>query len=146
LSQKQRIGGRECAYFGKSCYQYGSVNHRAAHDPHIQGLIQLLNSYFPIDINSALVNIYQDGNNFMPFHSDDEKCLGDDPLILSLSFGASRTFLIKGKKFPFSASTTLPSGSLLIMGGKMQRDYFHSIPKDINSKSPRVNITFRKIY
>ena len=45
--------------------------------------------------NSVLGNLYRNGSDSMGLHSDDEKELGSDPVIVSVSFGAERKFKIK---------------------------------------------------
>src|SRR3546814_51955 len=81
------------------------------------------------------------------FHSDDEKELGIEPTIASVSFGHERTFILK-PKFNRPGDThklRLASGSLLVMAGATQRNWVHGIEKETTSCGPRVNITFRRI-
>ena len=40
----------------------------------------------------------------------------------------------------------LEAGSLLIMKGKTQENWLHSLPKTTKVTFPRVNLTFRNIY
>ena len=70
---------------------------------------------------------------------------GLNPTIASLSLGGSRDFLMKHKddgkrkeKYP------LESGDMLVMQGRTQSKWLHSIPKRTSSVQPRVNITCRK--
>ena len=97
--------------------------------------------------NSALINLYRDGNDSVAWHADDEPELGIHPQIASVSLGASRRFLLK----PQNASTRvvellLTPGSLLFMRGELQHDWLHSIPKTKTSVGSRINITFRQVY
>src|SRR5438045_854112 len=50
-----------------------------------------------VSFNSVLLNLYRDQNDSMGYHSDNEPELGPEPVIASLSFGATRTFLFKHK-------------------------------------------------
>ena len=43
-----------------------------------------------IDFNSVLANYYRDGKDSMGWHSDDEKELGPNPTIASISFATKR--------------------------------------------------------
>ena len=45
--------------------------------------------------NSCLLNLYHNGNEGMAYHSDDEKALGKNTSIASMSFGAERKFLFQ---------------------------------------------------
>tara|TARA_B100001250_G_C19610892_1_gene704901 strand:+ start:107 stop:730 length:624 start_codon:yes stop_codon:yes gene_type:complete len=97
--------------------------------------------------NSVLLNDYSSGEVGMGWHSDDEKELGTNPLIGSVSFGAERDFYLKHnnntkiKKLKLN----LTNGSYLIMMGETQHHWKHSIPKRMKIKDRRINLTFRKI-
>ena len=97
--------------------------------------------------NSVLLNLYRDGQDSVAWHSDDEKELGENPVIASLSFGASRRLELKPKP-PQSGEKihlTLHDGSLLFMGKGLQRHWSHQIPKEPGITLPRINLTFRFI-
>jgi len=96
--------------------------------------------------NSVLLNLYRDGNDRMGWHSDNEKELGPDPCIASLSFGATRYFDLKHKqdktkRFRFELS----SGMLLVMSGSLQEYWLHQVPQQKKVKEPRINLTFREV-
>ena len=97
--------------------------------------------------NSVLLNDYEDGQVGMGWHSDDEKELGKNPTIASLSFGASRDMLFRNKNNPSLKVIKLliEDGSLLVMKGETQHFWQHSIPKRLKVKQRRVNLTFRTI-
>jgi alkylated DNA repair dioxygenase AlkB len=95
--------------------------------------------------NSVLLNYYRDGQDSNGWHSDDEKELGRDPVIASLSLGASRDFHLRHKtKKGLKQSIALEHGSLLLMGGSTQHNWQHHVPKRANA-GPRINLTFRDI-
>jgi len=95
--------------------------------------------------NAALLNLYRDGKDSMGWHSDDEKELGINPVIASLSFGATRTFQLRHKFNKEKCSILLPNNSLLMMRGTTQHFWQHQIPKTVQPLKPRINITFRKV-
>jgi alkylated DNA repair dioxygenase AlkB len=93
---------------------------------------------------SALLNFYRDQNDSMGWHRDDEKELGVNPVIASVSFGAARVFQLKHRQEKsLKVSLELERGSLLLMRGSTQHHWLHSIPKRTCQVSPRINITFR---
>ena len=95
--------------------------------------------------NSCLLNLYHSGNEGMAWHSDDEKSLGKDTVIASLSFGAERKFCFKHKRTGQVISLLLESGSLLLMKGATQTNWLHRLPPTTKVTQPRVNLTFRTI-
>jgi DNA-N1-methyladenine dioxygenase (EC 1.14.11.-) len=99
-----------------------------------------------VDFNSVLLNLYRDGNDSVAWHSDDEPELGENPVIGSVSFGATRKFSLKHKTHPdMKVSLDLTSGSLLVMSGETQHHWLHQIPKTSRKVAPRINLTFRVI-
>lgn len=59
--------------------------------------------------------MYHDGNEDVGWHSDDEKSLGKNVIIASLSFGAERKFSFRHKQTKQTVSLVLEHGSLLVM-------------------------------
>lgn len=98
--------------------------------------------------NSVFLNLYRDHNDSMGFHSDDERELGPEPSIASVTFGATRTFVMKHKKNAELAPAKIPleAGSVLLMKGATQRFWKHGILKQMRPCGPRVNLTFRTIF
>lgn len=47
--------------------------------------------------NSLLLNRYKGGNDYVGWHTDDEKLYGSTPEIASVSFGCDREFFLKKK-------------------------------------------------
>lgn len=143
---------RLTAWYGDpgASYAYSGIWNEAK--PWIDSLSELrlrLNNDLGVKFNSVLANRYADGTHHQGYHADDEKELGTDPLIASLSFGAMRRFLVKSRmKGDHAGETTkfdLESGSLLLMGGALQREYLHAIGKTKKPLGPRINLTFRSI-
>ncbi len=96
--------------------------------------------------NSVLCNFYRNGNDSMGFHADNERELGENPLIASVNFGESRRFLLRRKDDKTRKHELILShGSLLIMGGAMQHHWQHAVPKEPRRMKPRINLTFRHI-
>ncbi len=99
-----------------------------------------------VRFNGVLANCYRDGRDSMGWHSDDERELGPDPLIASLSFGATRRFRLQDKaRAEKPVSIELAAGSLLVMSGATQRNYRHDLPKTARAVGERINLTFRRI-
>jgi len=96
--------------------------------------------------NTILLNLYRDGSDSNGWHADNEKELGENPIIASLSLGASRYFHFKHRTLKkHRYKILLANGSLLIMSKEMQHYWLHQIPKTKKHKEPRINLTFRYI-
>lgn len=93
--------------------------------------------------NSVLANLYRDGNDAMGWHSDDERELGLDPLIASVSLGATRRFKLRARNGEARLDVDLPHGSLLVMAGATQALYRHALPRTRRTVGARINLTFR---
>ena len=97
------------------------------------------------NFNVCLANLYRDGKDSNGWHADNEKSLGENPVIASLSFGAERLFKLKHNTTKETLDFRLPSGSLLVMGGALQANWKHTLPKTSKKVNPRINLTFRQI-
>jgi len=96
--------------------------------------------------NSVLLNLYRDGRDGMGWHADDERELGRDPVIASVSLGATRRFCLRHRRHKdLKLDLLLPHGSLLCMGGTTQHHWVHALPKTRRPVGERVNLTFRRV-
>lgn len=95
--------------------------------------------------NSVLINYYRHGQDSMGWHADDEKELGPDPKIASLSLGATRKFQLKEKASGQLTNILLENGSLFYMGSGSQIHFKHQLPKQGHLSEARINLTFRKM-
>ena len=95
---------------------------------------------------TCLLNQYRDGQDSNGWHADDEKELGQNPVIASVSFGASRMFHLKHRyDKSHKCKLLLESGSLLLMKGTTQHFWLHQVPKTKKQIGSRLNLTFRNI-
>ncbi|KAK1246843.1 hypothetical protein MKX08_000645 [Trichoderma sp. CBMAI-0020] len=124
----------------------------------LDGLRQSTEAATDCKFNFCLVNYYASGADSISFHSDDERFLGQEPAIASFSLGARRDFLMKHKPAPPDQETNPPvkskvikfplnTGDMILMKGKTQSNWLHSIPKRTGKNQEdggRINITFRR--
>ncbi len=95
---------------------------------------------------TCLLNLYRNGQDSNGWHADNEKELGKNPIIASVSLGTERWFHFKHKtNSTLKHKIILQNGSLLIMKGKTQEFWLHQIPKTKKTINPRINLTFRII-
>jgi alkylated DNA repair dioxygenase AlkB len=143
---KHIITKRKVAWYGDANYSYaysGTTRHALPWTKELLELKALVEGLTATVYNSCLLNLYHNGDEGMAWHSDDEKALGKDSTIASLSFGAERKFALKHRITKEGTSLFLKHGSLLVMKGTTQTHWLHSLPKTKKVTSPRVNLTFR---
>jgi alkylated DNA repair dioxygenase AlkB len=148
ISGKRIVTGRKVAWLGDARYFYtysGITKQATPWTPLLLELKSRIETITKNVFNSCLLNLYHDGSEGMAWHSDDEKSLGRNTTIASISFGAERKFSFKHKITKKTKSLVLEHGSLLVMKGETQRFWQHSLLKSIQVQAPRVNLTFRTI-
>lgn len=149
LFGKELLQPRLTAYFGEDNKSYTYSGLKMEPEPFPEYLKRLKTEVQELtkeDFNVCLVNLYRDGQDSMGWHADDEKELGENPVIASVSLGAERMFQLKHKHDPTAKyKIRLQHGSLLIMKGSTQKFWKHQLPKTKKVTGPRVNLTFRRI-
>lgn len=96
--------------------------------------------------NSALVNLYRDGQDKVSMHQDDEAMYGLRPTIASLSLGSTRNFHFKEKlEGGETCKLALQDGDLIVMAGSCQEHLLHGVPRSAHAVGERINVTFRLI-
>ncbi len=137
---------RLTALFGESDQPYGYSNivmHPESLTPTLKTIKQRIETTSKHKFNTVLVNLYRDGNGW---HADNEKELGENPVIASVSFGETRPFHFKHRTLKEQRhKLNLEHGSLLIMKGEMQQHWLHQIAKTKKLIEPRINLTFREL-
>ena len=97
------------------------------------------------NFTTVLLNYYRDGKDSNGWHADNEKELGRNPIIASVSFGTERVFQLKHNTTNQRQNINLENGSLLVMKGTTQHFWKHQIPKSSKEIGARINLTFRII-
>ncbi|MES2616449.1 MAG: alpha-ketoglutarate-dependent dioxygenase AlkB [Bacteroidota bacterium] len=128
-------------------YAYsGITNEPKPWTPALLQIKQIVEKLSGRTFNSALLNYYRSGNDSMGWHSDNEKELGVNPCIASVSLGQARKFSLKHKAVKgLIIHKVLSNGSLLLMQGETQHHWLHQVPKTKQLVDARINITFREI-
>lgn len=105
-----------------------------------------IEKYIPKNFTTCLLNLYRDGKDSNGWHADNEKELGKNPVIASVSLGAERMFHLKHNTISSAKhKMLLEHGSLLIMQGETQHTWKHQVPKTAKPVGERINLTFRVI-
>ena len=143
---KRYLQPRLTAWHGEAAYAYSGLTLAPLpFTPLQQTLRETVEAVSGRRFNSVLLNYYRDGRDSMGMHSDNEPELGPNPAIASVSFGATRTFVLQHKTSKERIRIALTDGSLLLMAGSLQHHWVHGINKIFRIIGPRVNLTFRFI-
>lgn len=143
---KHYLQPRLTAWHGEAAYTYSGLRlEPLPFTPLLQEIRQAVEAASGRRFNSVLLNYYRDGRDSMGMHSDDEPELGPEPAIASVSFGATRTFILRHQRTRERRKVDLTDGSLLLMTGQLQKNWSHGINKTDRVVGPRVNLTFRLI-
>ncbi|MNS10987.1 2OG-Fe(II) oxygenase superfamily protein [compost metagenome] len=128
-------------------YSYSNITMQPHYwTPLLQKIKSYVESICETEFTTVLLNYYRDGKDSNGWHADNEKELGVNPIIASVSFGAARTFQLKhNTNKENKKSILLEHGSLLLMKGTTQHFWKHQIPKTTKPTGPRINLTFRVI-
>ena len=130
-------------------YTYSGIKHSSTvWAPSLMFIRNRVEKELNFKFNSVLMNYYRTGLDSNGWHSDDEKELGRNPVIASISFGSLRKFKLRHKKMTgvkTKLDLELEHGSLLVMSGETQHFWKHCMPKTKAMIKPRVNLTFRLV-
>ena len=141
---------RKTAWYGDSDKEYsfsGIKLKPKGWTPELKEIKEKIELLANVQFNSVLLNLYRDGNDKISWHTDAEKELGENPVIASISLGATRTFQLRHFDTREIINIDLPHGSLLIMQGSLQHYWKHQLKPAKKNEiiGKRINLTFREI-
>jgi len=146
---KKHLQPRLTALYGNEGKPYSYSN--ITMQPHywtstLQKIKSLVESISGTNFTTVLLNYYRNGSDSNGWHADNEKELGANPIIASLSLGAERSFQLKHNfDITQKKNIILENGSLLLMKGTTQHFWKHQVPKTTKPVGSRINLTFRII-
>lgn len=138
---------RRICMFGPHGYHYSGVHHPPLPLlPRLDQIRRQVEKRTGLVFNSVLCNLYRGGADSMGWHTDDDYPSDGQPVVASVSLGATRVFRMRPRKWEGrrrSIGLPLESGSLLCMSGAARTDWQHAVPRTKKSVGPRINLTFR---
>lgn len=141
---KVRHQRRDVQFFSDdvSSYTYSGKSHQSLKlTPTLCKILSAVNELFHEQYNGILVNRYNNGEDYIGAHHDDEKELGQTGIV-TLSLGATRTLRFKCPGLSH-IDHKLKDGTLFWFSNAINKKYTHEIPKSKLIKSPRLSLTFR---
>jgi alkylated DNA repair dioxygenase AlkB len=141
---------RLTAWYGEAMdnYSYSGINMNAKPwTPELLFIKRRVEKSAGMKFTSVLLNYYRNGNDSVSWHRDNEKVLRANPVIASVSFGATRTFKFRHvDNHRMVKSIELENGMYILMKGETQHKWEHTIPKSAKVTGPRVSLTFRILF
>ena len=110
--------------------------------PVLENMRRVLSGRYGVEFDSVGFNLYRDGQDSVAWHGDRIRKEIEDPIVVLVSLGEPRRFLLRPKGGGKSTTFLLGKGDLLVTGGKTQRTWEHSVPK-VAKAGPRISLAFR---
>jgi alkylated DNA repair dioxygenase AlkB len=137
---------RDVAFFSNTSRGYEYSGQIATSQPlstSLTTLLETVNAMFGASFNGILVNRYDDGENYISAHSDDERNL-DAVGVVAISVGQTRTFRIREKDTKkIVIDVEMEDMDIIHMRGEFQKEFTHEIPPTKKALAVRYSFTFR---
>jgi alkylated DNA repair dioxygenase AlkB len=116
---------------------------RNAPDKALVDAASALSQHYGVVYDSLWLNLYRNGQDSTGWHRDRFSCRQSECIVPVLTLGATRRFLIKPRSGGSSVVFKPGSGDLIVMGGRSQKDWVHSVPKEPGIVERRISINFQ---
>jgi alkylated DNA repair dioxygenase AlkB len=113
-----------------------------APQPVLHYLTEVLSAHYGRPYARLWMNWYRDNDDGTGWHADRPANKQDEAVIPVLSLGATRRFLIRPEGGGRSTAIVTHGGDLVVMGGRCQKDYQHSVPKQKQAAGARLSLNF----
>lgn len=108
----------------------------------VEDMRRVLSARYDVEFDSVGFNLYRDGQDSVAWHGDRIRKEIEKPVVVLVSVGEPRRFLLRPKGGGKSIVFKLGDGDLLVTGGMTQRSWEHSVPK-VKKAGPRISLAFR---
>jgi alkylated DNA repair dioxygenase AlkB len=111
--------------------------------PAVGRIMAVLSSRYGVCFDTLGLNLYRDGNDSVAWHGDRIGRAVLEPLVATVTLGATRTFALRPRGGGESLRLRPAHGGLIVMGGRCQHDWEHCVPKTAEPVGPRISLTVR---
>ena len=110
----------------------------------VRDMAASLSERYAVHFDAIWMNLYRDGADSVAWHGDRNRFTMERPLVATVSLGARRRFLLRRRGTSRIAHVLEPgSGDLIVMGGRCQHDWEHTVPKTKKAIGARISVTIR---
>jgi alkylated DNA repair dioxygenase AlkB len=110
--------------------------------PLLRTIGAVLSEHYSVLYDNAWLNLYRDHNDSTSWHADRPASVREESVVPVLSLGDTRRFLVRRREGGPSRVFVAVGGDLIVMGGRCQRDWVHSVPKETRSAGARISVNF----
>lgn len=111
--------------------------------PRLQEIRATVSDRYRVDFDSVLVNLYRDGRDGVAWHGDTVRKRLPEAVVVTVGLGERRRFLLRpGTSGPATHVLETGEGDLIVMGGRTQHDWQHTVPKAARAGA-RMSVTLR---
>jgi alkylated DNA repair dioxygenase AlkB len=112
--------------------------------PILREMAAALSARYAVRFDRIWVNLYRDGGDSVAWHGDRNRLVMTRPLVATVSLGARRRFLLRRRGTTTATHRLEPGhGDLVVMGGRCQSEWEHTVPKTARQVGPRMSVTIR---
>jgi alkylated DNA repair dioxygenase AlkB len=111
----------------------------------IGAMADALSERFGCDLCKVSANLYRNGRDSVAWHGDRVGRARGETVVVVLSLGSTRRFLLRPTGGGESLRLTPAMGDLVVLGGTAQTTWQHSVPK-VRYAGARVSLMFREAY
>jgi alkylated DNA repair dioxygenase AlkB len=112
--------------------------------PRVEQARAVLSARYAVDLDSVLVNLYRDGRDAVAWHGDTVRKSLPLTVVMTVSLGHRRRFRVRPRGGGAAVLELHPGeGDLVVMGGRMQHDYEHTVPRERVVGGARMSVTMR---
>ena len=109
----------------------------------LQEVRAVVSDRYRVDFDSVLVNLYRDGRDGVAWHGDTVRKRLPEAVVVTVGLGERRRFLLRpGTGGPVVHTLRSGQGDLVVMGGRTQHDWQHTVPKERHAGA-RMSVTMR---
>jgi alkylated DNA repair dioxygenase AlkB len=102
-----------------------------------------LSKHYGVHYDNLWLNLYRSGADSTGWHRDRFSCRRPGCIVPVLTLGATRRFLLRPRTGGRSVAFHPSSGDLVVMGGRCQDEWVHSVPKAPGTLGARISVNFQ---